>query len=252
MHISRALKMIIEELKRRWWSRILENNLEKADVKVEARGLSPEEAIGKPLRTDYPLFKGREIMIQAELRGARGQAFTDEPCCYRGSLKDIQQLELHTNKNRALFVAVTNATYRYLGLVANTLHCKDNGPELCGKKIAEYLASLVPTRARILMIGFQPAIAHHLSRTFEKLRATDMDPSNIGQKKDGIYIESYENNAEAIEWSDAVLATGSTIVNGSIDEIVELCKGKKLMFYGVTIASAAYEFGFERLCFMSI
>lgn len=244
--------MLIEELKRRWWSRILENNLEKTEVKVEARGLSPEEAIGKPLRTDYPLLKGREVMIQAELCGALGQAFTDEPCRYRGSLKDVQRLELHTNKDRALFVAVANATYRYLGLVANTLHCKDNGPELCGKKIAEHLASLTSTRARILMIGFQPAIAYHLSRTFEKLRVTDMDPSNIGREKMGVYIESYENNPEAIEWSDVILATGSTIVNGSIDEIVESCKGKKLMFYGVTIASAAYEFDFERLCFMSI
>jgi len=50
-------------------------------------------------------------------------------------------------------------------------------------------------------------------------------------------------------WSDVVIATGSTIVNNTIDEIIELCKGKLLMFYGVTIASAAYEFGLKRLCF---
>ncbi|MEM4576277.1 MAG: DUF364 domain-containing protein [Candidatus Nezhaarchaeales archaeon] len=243
--------MIIEELKRRWWSRVLANNLERIEVKVEARGLSPEEAIGKPLRMDYPLFKGREVMIQAELCGVPGQAFTDEPCYYRGSIKDVQQMELRSNKDRALFVATANATYKYLGLISNTVHCKNNGPELCGKKIAEFLASFLPVRTRVLMIGFQPAIARHLSRIFKEFRVTDMDPSNIGQKKEDVCIESYENNAEAIEWSDVVLATGSTIVNGSIDEIVKLCEGKKLMFYGVTIASAAYEFGFERLCFMS-
>lgn len=243
--------MIIEKLKQRWWSRILANKLEGVEVKVEVRGLSPEEAIGKPLRADFPLFKGREVMIQAELGGALGQAFTDEPCCYKGSLKDVQRLELHSNKNRALFVATANATYRYLGLIKNTIHCKNDGPELCGKRITELLASLLPKRTRILMIGFQPAIVHHISKIFKEFRVTDMDPSNIGQKREGVLIESCENNAEAIEWSDVVLATGSTIVNGSIDEIVKLCEDKRLMFYGVTIASAAYEFGFERLCFMS-
>ena len=192
-------------------------------------------------------------MIQAEFRGALGQAYTDEPFYYEGNLKDVQQLELTTSRNRAIFIAVANAIYRHLGLVTNTVHCRDEGPDLCGRKIAEHLASNLSSKCKLLMIGFQPAIAYNLSRTFKNFRVTDMDSANIGQVKRGVLIESYEGNKEAIKWSDIVVATGSTIVNGTIDEILRLCheKKKRVIFYGVTIASATYEFGLERLCFES-
>jgi len=39
------------------------------------------------------------------------------------------------------------------------------------------------------------------------------------------------------------------MVNDTIDEIVSFSQGRKLIFYGATIAAAAYEFGFTRLCF---
>lgn len=244
---------LIEELRRRWWKRVLANNLENSEVTVKVRGLSPEEAIGRPPQADFPLYRGREVMVQAEFRGTLGQAYTDEPFYYEGNLKDIEQLKLTTNRNRAIFVAVANATYRYLGLITNTIHCRDEGPDLCGRKIAERLASSIPHECKLLMIGFQPAIAYNLSRTFKNFRVTDMDPTNIGQVKRGVLIESCEKNKEAIEWSNMVIATGSTIVNGTIDEILRLCreKKKKVIFYGVTIASASYEFGLKRLCFES-
>jgi len=243
--------MIIEELKRRWWKKVVENGLENVEVTVKVRGLSPKEAIGEPDQKDFPLYKGHEVMIQAEFKGVLGQAFTDEPTYYEGRLKNIYQLKLQTNRDRGLFIAVANAIYRYLGLITNTVHCKNEGPELCGKKIAEYLASSLSPETKILMIGLQPAIAYHLSSKFRNFRVTDMDPANIGQVRRGVLIESYKTNAEAIAWSDVILATGSSIVNNSIDEILKLSVGKRLIFYGVTIASAAYEFNFERLCFTS-
>ena len=62
---------------------------------------------------------------------------------------------------------------------------------------------------------------------------------------------SYDRNLEALEWSDIVIATGSTLVNGSIDEIACRASGKSLYFYGVTMAAAAYELGLNRLCYES-
>lgn len=212
--------------------KVLANNLENFEVVIKVRGLSPEEVIGKPVQADFPLYKGREVMIQAEFRGALRQAYTDEPCYYEGTLKDIQQLKLHTNKERAIFIAVANTTYRFLRLVSNTVHCRDEGPEICGAKIAEYLASNISPQAKVLMIGFQPAIAYHLSRMFKSYRVTDIDPANVGQVKRGVLIESYEKNKEAINWSDVVLVTGSTIVNNSIDEIIRLCSRKKVILKG--------------------
>ncbi|MEM3427716.1 MAG: DUF364 domain-containing protein [Nitrososphaerales archaeon] len=243
--------MILEELKNRWWKRIMENNLEHEKITIRVRGLKPEEAIGRPARTDYPILKGREVMIQAEISGAYGQAFTDEPSNYEGSLISVYSLPLVSNKNRALLVAAINATYRYLGLVTHTRHCKDDGPEICGRKIAEHLATKLPPQTKIVMIGFQPAIAYYVSRRFRNFRVTDMDFDNIGRIKEGTLIESYMVNKEAILWGDVVLATGSTIVNGSIEEIVNWSKGKQLIFYGMTISAAAYEFTFNQLCYES-
>ena len=61
---------------------------------VSARPLSPEEAIGKPDRTDYPLLKGKEVMIEAVFIDARAQAFTDMPGTFQGSLHDLMGLDL--------------------------------------------------------------------------------------------------------------------------------------------------------------
>jgi len=46
--------MIIEELKRRWWKKVVKNDLENSEVTVKVRGLNPEEAIGKPAEKDFP------------------------------------------------------------------------------------------------------------------------------------------------------------------------------------------------------
>ena len=54
---------------------------------VSARTLSAKEAIGNPDRDDFPLLKGKEFMVEASFRGAKGQAFTDMPGNYKGYLK---------------------------------------------------------------------------------------------------------------------------------------------------------------------
>lgn len=94
--------MILEELKDRWWKKLIEHNLEYETSIIKVRGLKPEEAIGRPDRVGYPLLKGREVMIQAEVRGAYGQAFTDEPSDYVGSLLSLYLMPLNTSGDRAI------------------------------------------------------------------------------------------------------------------------------------------------------
>ena len=243
--------MILREMRERWWKRVVESKLESETTVIKVRGLRPEEAIGRPSRADYPLLKGREVLLQAEVRGVLGQAFTDEPSDYVGSLLSLYTRQLNANKDRALLVAAINATYRYLDLATNTKHCRDEGPELCGKKVAMTLASRLHPASKVVMIGFQPALSLYISMVFRNFRVTDKDPDNIVKMKERILIEPYTSNAEVIAWSDAVIATGSTLVNNTIDEIIEWGKGKQLFFYGVTIAAAACEFNLKRLCFES-
>jgi hypothetical protein len=241
--------MILEQLKRAWYDKVLSHNLEGEQVTVSMRSLKPEEAIGRPMRNGYALLRGREVMIQAELRGAVGHAFTDEPTAYLGPLAEFNRLPLDTNAARALLVAAINATYTFLGLIRGTKHCKDSGPEMCAAEIAEHLAEKHGSKTKVVMIGFQPAIVYHMSETFKHFRITDMDLDNIGKTSRGILVEPHERNQSAIESADLVLATGSTLVNGSIDDIRAWADSKPLYFFGVTIAAAAHELGLNRLCF---
>jgi len=243
--------VILEELKRAWYEKVLKHGLADERVMIHTRPLKPEEVIGKPTRAGYPLLRGKEVMIQADLRGASGQAFTDEPSEFAGLASELQALTLDTNASRALLVAAINATYAYLGLIEGTRHCRDSGPEDCAERIAGYLAGRSDLDTKVLMIGFQPAIAHYLAKRFRLFRVTDMDSETIGKLIVRGSVESYDRNMEALEWSDIVIATGSTLVNASIDEIACRTGGKSLYFYGVTIAAAAYALGLNRLCYES-
>jgi hypothetical protein len=67
---------------------IEEKKLDEVPIQVRVRGLTPEQAIGNPTDQDYPLIKGRERLLEAEILGSRGHAFTDAPGDFSGTLKE--------------------------------------------------------------------------------------------------------------------------------------------------------------------
>ncbi|AOQ24167.1 hypothetical protein MTAT_08080 [Moorella thermoacetica] len=210
---------------------------------VSARPLTPEEAIGRPERQDFPLLKGKEVMLQATFAGAVGQAYTDMPGNYQGTLKEVLALPLRNNYERAIFIATLNAVMRHLKLVDKTNHCRDQEPGRCAARLVEYVRERFGN-PRIAFIGLQPAMVACLAGHFP-IRVTDLDPDNVGQRKNGIIIEDARHTAEIIEWSDLILATGTTAVNDTLPGIV----GRKpVVFYGVTISGIARLVGYEQYC----
>lgn len=213
-------------------------------VRITARTLSTEEAIGNPESDDFPLQQGKERLMEAEFRGARGQAFTDRFGDYNASLDEIAEMGLHNNFRRALFVAACNAVQRYLGKTDRTVHCRDAEPGRCALRLADYIMQQFGD-VRITQIGYQPKMIESLAGKF-RLRAIDLDPGNIGSQKYGITIEGPENTQDAIGQADILLVTGSTIVNGTLDTF--LLQGKPTIFYGTTIAAIADLLGLTRFC----
>jgi hypothetical protein len=210
---------------------------------VSARALSPEEAIGKPDRTDYPILKGKEVMVEAVFRDARAHAFTDMPGDYQGSLKALVNLELKNNFERAVFIACFNAVMRHFGLISNTVHCKDSAPALCAQKLPDFIEADFG-KPKIAFVGYQPAMIEKLSESFQ-LRVLDLDKTNIGAHRFGLVIEGPENTNDVLSWGDIILATGSTCVNGTI---VSFLNEKPLVFYGITVAGPAMLHGYRRFC----
>jgi len=237
---------VYDELKNKALQLCRDRNLLSEKIVVRARTLTPEEAIGNPERDDFPLKKGKERLMQAEFRGDLGQAFTDRFGDFEGTLDEIFSMPLKNNYRRALFVAALNAVLKHLGLIGGTVHCRDEGPAECAAQIASFIKDRVGL-GKITQIGFQPAIAEALARAFP-FRLLDLDPDNIGRKKFGIVVEGPEATGNAVAWADLLLITGTTLTN---DTIGQFFTGKPLIFYGTTIAAAAYLMGWERFCFTS-
>ena len=210
---------------------------------VSARTLTPQEVIGRPERDDFPLLKGKEVMIQADFKGSLGQAFTDTPGNYNGTLKEIFGMSLDSNFKRAIFISTLNAVLRYLNYISKTVHCKDKEPGECAAHLIDYIKERFGNPC-IAFIGMQPAMVEALATQF-KIRIVDLDPDNLGQKRCGVLIEDVAHTKEILSWADVILATGTTVVN---DTLTPLLIEKPIIFYGVTISGAAYLKGYEQYC----
>jgi hypothetical protein len=222
-------------------------------VQVTVEPLSAQQALGRVQRQDFPLLEGREVMIEAEFRGSFGQAFTDQPRSFRGSMADVQALDLGSSDNRAVFVSTLNAVTCYLGMIERTRHCRNDEPERCGSEIARRLLSEFG-KVRVGLVGYQPAILENLTLAFgvENVRCSDLSPKNIGSRKFGLEIrDGKTETSKLIDWCQLLLVTGSVIVNGSFDDIHERAvtsQGKPLILFGISGAGVAELLGLRRIC----
>ena len=242
MNIYDALKDKLETI-------IEDNGLTMEEIEIRSKTLSPEEAIGVTQRKDFPILVGKEIMLEARFRDAVGQAFTDSPTVFKGTISDI--FELDTDKDpyaKGLLIAALNAIMKYLNMTQGTIHCKNDEIEVCAHKFVDYIKENYQD-CRIGLIGFQPALIDNLSKSFQ-LRVLDLNPENIGEIKYDVMIEDgIEAYQDVIDWADLILCTGSTICNGSVVNFLDL--KKPVIFYGTTIAGAAKLLGLKRVCFCS-
>ena len=228
----------------------------ESEINVTAKRLTSKEAIGETERQDFPLLQGKESLMQADFRGALGQAFTDMPRNFNGKIKDILDLELQNNGDRALFIATLNAVTRFLEKADNTIHCKNEGPELCSQEMVSHIIEKHGDDIQVGIIGFQPAIIDHVAQRLspEKVRVTDMDKDNIGQEKYGVRVwDAQEMSEEIFKTCNIVLATGSTIVNDTLEPLITFSDQyrKPLYLYGTTIAGPAALLNLNRLCFQA-
>lgn len=223
---------------------IEDKGLLSEEVKITGKTLTPKEAIGNTEREDFPIIKGKEKLLQADFRGAKGQAFTDMPNNFEGSLKQIVEMPLETNFHTAVYIATLNAVCNYLKITDKTVHCKDGEPERCAGELVEYIKNKYGN-PQIALIGFQPAMLENLSKNF-KVRIVDLDSNNIGKVKYNVMVEDgHRGIDDLLDWCDIVVATGSTIANKTITNFI---LDKPTIFFGTTLAGAASLMKLERFC----
>jgi len=241
--LQKSMSTLYETLRTKALSALKDHELIHHRVKVKARALTTEEAIGNPEGDDFPLQKGKERLMQAEINGSVGQAFTDRYGDFEGRMDEILSMPLENNYRRAVFVAALNAALRAVGVSDRTIHCRDSEPGLCARELVDFLARRYGG-LKIGQVGYQPKIVESVATSFP-LRVLDLDPDNIGTEKRGVTIEGGESRDDVIGWADLLLVTGTVLVNGTIEDFI----GKKpVLFYGTTIAGAASLMGWDRFC----
>lgn len=231
--------------------RIDERGVDRA-LPLAVRPLSPEEAIGSIADHSFPIRRGKERVIEAEFRGFRGQAFTDRPAPWHGTIEELLALDLTKVPARAVFTAGLNAVLVSLGEATGTVHCRDEDPTRCGPELARTLEERFG-RIRVGLVGLQPAILRALAARFGagSVFCVDLNPENIGQVRSDVAIWDGERDLTRLAASCEVgLATGSSIVNETLDGILETFgrENKPLIVYGNTISGIAALLGLDRLC----
>jgi len=232
---------LYEELKETLKKEIQKHNLSGQNISVRCKALSATEAIGKPEHDDYPIIKGKEVMVEAVFEGAKGQAFADEFENADYIIDDLLKIKLNSNKRRASFISGLNAVFRYLDLCDKTIHCKDTEPKVC----ANNLLNVIGPRNNVFLVGYQPRFLEILASQYN-VRVVDLDQDNIGSDVFGVVIEPPEMTPDITEWCDLIFATGSTIVNGTITKFLN--QDKPVLFYGVTISAAATILNLKKFC----
>lgn len=237
-----------DELKKRFLNLLQKEGILNEEITICTRALTAQEAIGNTRRKDFPIITGKDVMIQAECMGSLGQAFTDAPSAFKGNLEDICALDLTDPHSRGLFIAGLNAVMKHLGLAEGTVHCRNQGPELCSVQAVRYISENYKITS-IALIGYQPSLLEGLSKKF-KLRVLDLNPDQIGQERYGVPVEDggdKDRTDEICRQADLILCTGSTICNGSIVRFLPY--KEKTLFYGTTLAGAAVLMDLPRLCY---
>jgi len=223
-------------------------------IEVAARVLTPQEAIGAPPRGDFALVRGKEKIVEARFRGFRGHAFSAAEVSFRGTVSEILELPLAHIPDRAVFFAALNAVLASRGTIRQTVHCRDEDPMRCGEELSRHVAGIAPPAQRLALIGYQPGMTRALSalareRGF-RFQVTDMNPANIGLEMFGVRVRDGLENEAVIGESEQVFCTGSTVVNGTVWEILRWCEahGTRAVFFGVTVQGPAALMGWETFC----
>lgn len=242
-----ARERFVAELDR-WCSERGVDRSELDDRVVATRPLSTFEAIGSPERDDYPLLEGKEVLMEANYRGSLGQAFTSAAGSFSGTLEEVLGLSLKDGFERAVLVSTINAVLRNLGLVEGTVHCRDAGPADCAAALGRWLKE--EGIDRVGLVGMQPALFSALVEVLGPERVMVSDLSCAGEVRLGVKVQDGLNPELLFESSPLVLITGTTLVNGTIDGLLEMAGrfGSRVVFYGTSIAGAAHLLGLERWC----
>ena len=174
-----------------------------------------------------------EYRVTALFRNAKGEAYTETPADFEGTLKDALCLPVSEKGIDARIIASINAVMAHLGLCPGTF---PDDPEVhC--RYADALCSYVSEhygKTKLILVGYDGYVVKKFMEEGMDFWTMDRDPDNITKDRfHHVIVNSGKYNREAcFAWGDLFMITGSTLCNGTIIQYLD--HGKELLFYGIT------------------
>lgn len=207
--------------------------------RVTATGSEEPEHTLRP-ENDVPSLAARpEYCVTAELCGKKGEAYTETPESFTGTLEEALQIPPSEKGISAVTLAALNAAMDCLSLAPGSFSEEPAQLAAYADALCRDVTERVGKEGKIVLVGYDGYIVKRFMEEGLTFWTLDRDPDHIAQDRfDHVVVNGARRNREsAFLWGDLFLVTGSSLCNGTA--VHYLNSGKELLFYGITCAGAA-------------
>ena len=236
--------MTIEELYKQIVSGFykLEGAKELLSETVTVTGSKDPEFTLRPEGEPVSSVARPEFCVTAALKGVKGEAYTEEPSDFSGTLQQALSI-LPTDKGiSAITIAALNAAMNYLKKAPGTFPEGEEARVRYADALCRYVLEH-HGRENIILVGYDGYLVKRLMEEGLIFWTMDRDPDNITQDRfHHVIVNNAKKNRESsFIWGKYFIVTGSALTNGTILDYLN--SGKELLFYGITCAGAATLLG---------
>ena len=176
--------------------------------------------------------------MTAVIRGTCGQAYTETPESFQGTLKEALEIPPTEKGISAVTISALNAAMNILGLAPGTFPEEEQSRIDYADALCRYVAEK-HGKSNIILVGYDGYLVKRFVEEGFDFWTMDRDPANITQNRfHHVVVNNAKRNRESsFVWGKYFVVTGSTLCNGTILHYLD--SGKELLFYGITCAGAA-------------
>ena len=179
-----------------------------------------------------------EYGVTATLCGVKGEAYTEDPSDFSGTLQQALEIPPTEKGISAVTIAALNAAVNYLGLASGAFPEGEEARFCYADALCRYVTEHFG-RSNIILVGYDGYLVKRFMDEGLDFWTMDRDPDHISQNRfQHVVVNNAKRNRDSsFVWGKYFIVTGSTLCNGTILHYLDC--GKEVLFYGITCAGAA-------------
>lgn len=179
-----------------------------------------------------------EYCVTAVLGGVKGEAYTENPEDFSGTLEQALSIPPTEKGISAVTIAALNAAVSSLGLAPGTFPEGEEAKQRYADALCRFVTEHYGT-GNIVLVGYDGYLVKRFMEEGWDFWTMDRDPDHISQDRfHHVVVNNAKRNRESsFVWGKYFIVTGSTLCNGTI--LHYLNSEKELLFYGITCAGTA-------------